>query len=144
MIKVKIDVPKFKRIRMDGGKVADAAGRRAARTIKARAKAGKQAGGTAMHPDLNDTGELINSIGYRRRRDGRAGGTVFATGKRKGRNNKRNAEIAAIQVAKNEGIDPFGEDKTVTDDMQKAADKEMAKQLSSGRMGLVHELRRIK
>ena len=153
MLKLKIQIPDFQRLRVDADTLNRKVANRAALHIRKRLKAGKDADGalrTVLHSDdtsgpmLNFTGELIKSIKARKSKRTERGQVVVATGTHKG--GTRNGAIMAIQIAKAEGnpIDPMGESEALRQDLQATSDKEMTRQIASGKLGLVHELLRLK
>lgn len=145
MFKVKMDIPVFKRLRVDRDKVNAKVANRAALLVRKRLKKGEDADGPLPKaedggPILNDSGRLIKSVKQRKAKRG-DGRIVRATGQRE--RGKRNAAIMAIQIAKKD-IDPLGLSVDMTEDLAKVMNREINRQVRAGKLGLVHELRRIK
>ena len=147
MFKVRIEVPMFQRLRMDKDTLEAKAANKAALLIRKRLKAGQDADGALPKnkkdgsPLLKDTGELIKSV--KQRKGKRVSGRIVrATGTHTS-NGQRNAAILGIQIATHPGMDPMGTDENIDKAIRETLSKEMAKQVASGKMGLVAELKRV-
>lgn len=142
-----IQYPARMRLKIDRNKVERVMGRRLAALIRARLRAGAQAGGPLPAPTRGGkpwaaSGRLIRSIKYE-------GGFVKATGQRRDghkwspRVQNRNHAILAIQVA-TRGVDPLGVTPKIEAEIVRIAEAEVARQLASGEGGLAAELAALK
>lgn len=156
MLKVKLDFPLNMRLKINSEKVKSVAANKLAAQVrnrledeqgaagpmprrKATAIIGPQPEGTKGQRALNDTGQLLKSVKYRKDIS-----QILPTGTRA--DGKRNVGIAFMQLAERPELaasDPFG----VTDDEEATfnenAEKEIARQLESGEAGLVDGIKEI-
>lgn len=147
----KIDFPAHLRLQIDGDKVRDKVGQRISRVVKARLKDGVGAEGSMPPPKptrafepagrpLHRTGQMIRSVRYDKKNS-----VILPSGKRD--DGKRNVAIMFIQLAERPDLaatDPMGVTDAMESDANAAAEKEIARQFSSGEYGLIAELRRMK
>lgn len=145
-ITISVDVPFNMRLRFDGEKVAQSVGRKVASKIRRKLKKGEDYDGNALPvgkdggPGLNDTGRLIKSIKYRK---GTA--TIEPTGKREDVSKRAGGNFGLLSIhIQTRDIDPLGtgSGKQLDKDLNEQTEKEIAKQIKSGKATLVGELRR--
>lgn len=146
-----VTIPAKIRLKVDVGKIEAKMANAIASRVRRQIKNGKGSEGDLPAPlddilgePLQRTGQMLKSI---KRRNAKSDGATFVGPGGVRSDGKRNAAIFYILQAKDQrtlSAEPLGVTEKMETASVKAAEKEIAKQIKSGKFGLVSELKRIK
>lgn len=150
LLTVEIDVPLNIRLKLDSARVARRVGNQAAKLIRGRLRSGQDGDGSPLPqpedgtPPAKITGRLLRNIRYDRK-TGLVAPEFRRTRDDASKRARTSFGIMATHIAEGKWKDPMGsENDTQWAQIGKWTEDAIAKELDSGRGGLLMELRRIK